>query len=389
MLLVPKQSLTTHRLSRFEGPNDVDYRAIVDSGVKRSLIVKCCVTISAKLAMCLGDFLRDKFPVDLRDQLSRTALHLAIKEANPDAVKRLLHQGKASVTKKDSYGRSPLNIAVQEAAYRTTSNLDGAPGSDFQKVYTQIINQLMKHGARVDDTDNDGKTPWSYAEGDGNQWIRRLKDKHLIIGSSSTKSRGMPSILQPQPGPQREACNAFDMILAEVFLQRKRERFSEVFNFDLASIYDIIYKGNSGVSQVLAASRPDNLTNDKVRCRWIHVPSNNEQWVHDLMVSMGIQDRSMGGQRHEGSRLIDRYMMPQAKRYKNFHGNPIKTQPEPRPRTTRFGSTDSARTVVLGSEDFPPTPNEAQKKLGSKAAKIPLVPEFTGVESDALVIFVS
>ncbi|KAK0711737.1 ankyrin repeat-containing domain protein, partial [Lasiosphaeris hirsuta] len=123
--------------------------------------------------MSLADFLRDGFPVDLRDQLLRTPLHLAVKAANLDAVKRLLYQGKASVTRKDSEGRSPLNIAVQEAAHRTW-NPGGPPDSDLQKIYTQIINMLIKNNARVDDKDNDGKTPWSYAEGDGNQWIRRL-----------------------------------------------------------------------------------------------------------------------------------------------------------------------------------------------------------------------
>jgi hypothetical protein len=361
--------------------------------VKRSLVVKCAVTKSDKLAGCLGDYLIDRFPVDLRDQLSRTALHLAVEAANPGAVKRLLFQGKASVTKKELGGRSPLHIAVQAAA-RRTSHPDRPP-DQVEEIYTQIIHLLLKNGAPVDDMDDRGKTPWSYAEGDGHQWIRRLKDKYLIIGSSSTISRGMESVFPPQPGPQREACNALDMILAEVFLQKKRERFSEVFNFDVASVYDTIYKGGSGVSRILAASRPDQLTPDKVRCRWIHVPSNNEQWVHDLMVSMGIQDSSMGGQRHEGSRLIDRYMMPQARRYKQYHGTPPKkTPPEPKPRVNRFGSTDSIATVVLGSLDspsmLPPTPEEPSwGKQASKVSKTPVVAEFTRSESDALVIFVS
>lgn len=260
----------------------------------------------------------------------------------------------------------------------------------LQKAYTQIINLLIKNGARVDDRDNDGRTPWAYAEGDGNQWIRRLKDKHLIIGSSSTASGGMDMVLPPKDGPQRIACLAFDVILAEVFLQRKRERFSEVFNIDLASVYDIIYKGTSGVSQTLEASRPEQMTQDKVRCRWVHLPSNNEQWVHDLMIGLGIQDGSMGGQRHEGSKLIDRYMMPQARRYKHFHGVAAKkAPPEPRPKPDRFGSAESAATVVLGFDDFPPTAEEVRaKQTKAKASKAPAV-EVTRAESDAIVIFVS
>jgi hypothetical protein len=280
------------------------------------LIVKCSTTKSGKLATCLSDFIGNKFPVDLQDQLSQTALHLAIRAANLDAVRRLLFQGKASVTKRDNKGRSPLNIAVQEAAHRTWNPGD-QPELDLQKAYAEIINLLMKKGARVDDKDNDGKTPWSYAEGEGNQWIGRLKEKYLVIGNSRTTSKSMETVRPPQPGPQQEACDAFDMILAEIFLNKKRGRLPEVFNFSLASVYDTIYGDTSGVHRILAVSRPKTLTEDRLRCRWIHLPSNNEQWVHDLMVSMGIQDASMGAQRHEGSRFIDRYMMPQAKRYKH------------------------------------------------------------------------
>jgi len=353
--------------------------------VKRSLIVKCAITKSDKLAVCLPDFLRDTFVVDMRDQHGQTPLHHAVRAGNPDAVKRLIHQGKASVTKKDRDGRSPLNIAVQEAVHKVKVAEDDPEHPRLQKSYTQIINLLIKNGARVDDRDNGGRTPWAYAEGDGNQWIRRLKDKHLIIGSSSTASGGMELVLPPKPGPQREACHAFDIILAEVFLQRKRERFSEIFNIDLASVYDIIYKGTSGVSQVLEASRPEQMTQDKVRCRWIHLPSNNEQWVHDLMVSLGIQDGSMGGQRHEGSRLIDRYMMPQARRYKHFHGVGKKPSPDPRPKANRV---DSGATVVLDSEDFPPTAEEVRIKQ-AKASKTSSIQELTRTESDAVAIFVS
>ncbi|KAK4096981.1 hypothetical protein N658DRAFT_500971 [Parathielavia hyrcaniae] len=177
------------------------------------------------------------------------------------------------------------------------------------------------------------------------------------------------------------------MILAEVFLQRKRERFSEIFNFDLASVSDVIYRGPSSIPRILAASRPEHLTEDKIRCRWFHVPSNNEQWVHDLMVSMGIQDGSMGGQRHEGSRIIDRYMMPQARRYKHFHGSINTPQPEPRPRATRFGSTDSAATVVLGSRDLPPTLGEVRGKKETRTTVKDTAPEFTRTEADAVAIF--
>ena len=358
--------------------------------VKRSLVVKCSTTASDKLGMCLADLLRDQFPADLMDHRRITALHLAISCGRQDAVQRLVYQGKASVTRKDIFGRSPLNWAIQEAVYIARDD-DNVPDQGLQKIYTQIINVLLKNGARVDDRDNEGRSPWSYAEGDGNQWIRRLKDRHLVIGSSSTTSGALEIVRPPLPGPQRAACDAFDVILAEVFVRRRRDRLEEAFNFDLASAYDVIYNASAGVSKLLDDSRPPekDMIVEKVVCRWIHVPSNNEQWVHDLMVSLGIQDGSMGGQRHEGSRLIDRYMMPQAKRYKHSHGKANKTQPEPKPRPHRMGSTDSATTVVLGPQDLDPTPDETRKNLGSKVGKASLGPEVTKSESDALAIFVS
>ncbi len=357
--------------------------------IKRSLVVKCSSTASDKLGMCLADFLRDQFPVDLVDQRRQTALHIAVRTGRLNAVQRLVYQGKASVTKKDAWGRSPLNIAVSNAANIDRDD-DGVVDQDLQKVYTQIINLLLKNGARVDDRDNEGKSPWSYAEGDGNQWIRRLKDRHLIIGSSSTTSGGLESVRPPLPGPQRAACDAFDVILAEVFVRKKRDRLEEAFNFDLASAYDVIYNASAGVSKLLNDSRPPekDMVVEKVLCRWLHLPSNNEQWVHDLMVSLGIQDASMGGQRHEGSRLVDRYMIPQAKRYKHSHGKANKTQPEPKPRPHRMGSTDSATTVVLGPEDFLSTPDGIRNNQWSKVGKTSLVPE-AKTESDAIVIFVS
>jgi len=452
-LFLPKQSLTSHRLSRFEGPNDPDYRSIRDY-LKRCLIVKYSTTTSEKLAAYLPDFLKDTLAVDLRDQHGQTALHLAVRAGNPGAVKRLIHQGKASVARRDNEGRSPLNIAVQEAVHKVhVSNAAAADDNDPDDVdghaqkaqYTQIINLLIKNGARVDDRDNDGKTPWAYAEGEEYSWIRRLKDKHLVIGSSSSffLTAGMLDmvIAPPKEGPQKLACLAYDVILAEVFLQKKRERFSEVFNIDLASVYDIIYRGTgtpadtgtgpgkgkgkgtggntarstamsvstSAVAQTLEASRPEQMTADKVRCRWVHLPANNEQWVHDLLITLGIiQDggggssmsMSMGGQRHEGSKLIDRYMMPQARRYKHFHlhgigagtgtGTAAKKKappPEPRPKPDRFGSAESAATVVLGSDEIPPTVEEVRAKQ-VKAGKVP-VADVSRAESDAIVIFVS
>ncbi|KAL2268270.1 hypothetical protein VTJ83DRAFT_3116 [Remersonia thermophila] len=398
VLLIVRQSTTSHRLSRFEGPNDRDYRVIVDT-IKRSLIALCSTTKSESLAPCLTDFLRDRFPVDKRDQMGRTALHLAVKHCNPDAVKRLLYQGNASVTKKDVAGRSALNYAIQEAA-QYTLKCDGVMDPLREKAYTQIIHLLIRNGARVDDRDNDGKTPWAYADGAHSRWIHRLKDKYRVFGSWSTTpiwdgAVGLPPL--PEPGPQREACEAYEITFADMFLLKRRGQLSDVFNFYHASVYDAIYKGPTNVLSILENASSDGYyTQDEVRCRWIHVPANNEQWIHDLMVSIGIQDSSLRGQRHEGSRLINRYLMPQARRYKHLRGNVArgKTEPRPRPTAGQFGNPDSAASVapgVFGSGGFPSGLSDfrgrSHPRRDRAAPSTSPAREVASVEADAIVLF--
>lgn len=355
--------------------------------VKRSLVIRCSDRDS-DITECLAGFIKDGFPVDLQDCLGRTALHRAIKTYNVDAVKRLTHQGKASLSKKDHLGKSALHVAVHSAVLVDAFALE-VQGLDGRKIATQILNVLLQRGARVDDRDADGKTPWSYANTKDDMWIRRLKHKHLIIGSSSTTSRGMERVRPPLPGPQRGACDAFDMILAEVYVRRKAGRSDDIFNLEMAPVSDVIYGGPWGVSRLLDESRSSKLMGHRVHCRWVHVPSNNEQWVYDLMLSMGIQDSSMGGQRHEGSRLIDRYMMAQARRYKYFHGQPIGAEADLGSRTNRTGLAGiaaDAQGVVPGSNDDPDQP---QRKPGSKPGKTLPAAEPTMTEAEGIVIFVS
>ncbi|KAL2266669.1 hypothetical protein VTJ83DRAFT_6021 [Remersonia thermophila] len=382
VMLAVRQSPTSHRLSRFEGPTDVDYRTIIKS-IKRSLVVLTSTTKSEDLASCLAGFLKDKFPVDLRDQKGYTALHLAVRAGNPDAVKRLLYQGKASPVLKDMQGRSALNLAIQEAA-QCTRACNGKIDPDQEKIYTEIITHLMKNGSRVDDKDNDGRNPWSYAEGHGTDWIRRLKDRQPILGSSSKSSLGPPVVSPPRSSAQKKACHDYEVILAEVFLQKNQGRFYDLFNLKLVPVYEAIYRAKPNALQRLENSRHKHLSADNVRCRWIHVPANNEQWIHDLMLSMRIEDGSMGGQRHEGSQLIDRYMTPQARRYKHFRtveAGKARTEPRPNSRPTRFGGSSR-------NDNLAPEPDDVLQK-GWKTGKAIISPDVNlgRTEADAIVIF--
>lgn len=252
--------------------SDVDYRSVVNA-IKRSLLVKCCTAKHGELNRLLGDFLQDQFPPDLQDHRGRTALHLAVDAANRGGIERLLFTGRASVKTRDNEGRSPLNAAVQKAVAEGRDDVENY--MELRRAFTQIIKLLIKRGSSIDDKDAAGKTPWYYAEGPGNEWIKKLKDNYLLTGSSSSAAGALEKVLQPTDDSQRIACESFDLILAEVFLKQKRERKSEVFNLDLTPVSDLIYKGGTSVSQILAASRPDKFSSDKIICRWIHLPANN------------------------------------------------------------------------------------------------------------------
>ncbi|KAK3308398.1 uncharacterized protein B0T15DRAFT_107138 [Chaetomium strumarium] len=162
----------------------------------------------------------------------------------------------------------------------------------------------------------------------------------MVAGNSSKMSSRHPQpLLRPQRGsPQERACSAFEVTLIQVFLQEGEDgKLRNNFNsphqaIDVPSVYDFIYEGDRGVSHASGDSRPDKLGRDSFICRWLHLPANNEQWVRDLFISMGIQDHSMIDQRYQGSRLINRYMIPQAKKYKytrrTDHQLSIAMQPE-------------------------------------------------------------
>ncbi|KAL2270175.1 hypothetical protein VTJ83DRAFT_2359 [Remersonia thermophila] len=314
-MLVPRRSPESYCLSRFSGPDDIDYLTIVEA-IQRSLVVLCSCTKLETLGSCLAGFLEDRFPVDLPDQLGQTPLHLAVKACNPDAVRRIIYQGKASVTQKDIKGRSPLIIAIQEAV-QCMNEGGGFIQPEQKKAFSQIITVLIKNGTRVHDWDNKGNSPWALAQGQGCDWIRQLIEQHFVFGSSSATSPNP----DPEPPRRNRASIAYEMTIAEVFLRNKPGRRSEIFSFEVPSVYNALYNPSLNLSKILARSRPKFLTNKLPSCRWIHVPANNEQWIHDVMISLDIDSetqKALGGQRHEGSRLIDRYMRPEARKCNIF-----------------------------------------------------------------------
>jgi len=81
---------------------------------------------------------------------------------------------------------------------------------------------------------------------------------------------------KPSPGAQRAACDAFDVLLAEIYVRESRRgsKFEKTAT-NLQSVSDAIY-GDKNVSQLLTlATEGLTRSGDVAVCRWIHLPANN------------------------------------------------------------------------------------------------------------------
>lgn len=98
------------------------------------------------------------------DKSGVAPLHRAVRQRCPKAVDSLLHNG-ADVWLKNKSGSTPLHLAVQNTGRGGT----GSP--EAKTCQKEIIELLLKAGAKLQDRDARGKTAKQSAQSD---WIRAL-----------------------------------------------------------------------------------------------------------------------------------------------------------------------------------------------------------------------
>jgi ankyrin repeat protein len=98
------------------------------------------------------------------DKSGVAPLHRAVRQRCPKAVDSLLHNG-ADVWLKNKSGSTPLHLAVQNTGRGGT----GSP--EAKTCQKEIIELLLKAGAKLQDRDARGKTAKESAQSD---WIRAL-----------------------------------------------------------------------------------------------------------------------------------------------------------------------------------------------------------------------
>ena len=202
--------------------------------------------------------------VNLQDRNRSTALHLAAIIGHTETVKLLLLEYKANVTLTDSKGRSALFLAV-----------------DSGKNNVDIVDLLLKKGARARDRDKAGRSPLMLSRQPriDRKIERMLSEPPFVEGlmdNPTTESWRKPNA--PDSATAREACKSFRAVVAGFFQFDGKERFV----LEDPSIYHLLYK--SSPERVLknawgSATGADSIDQAKMekdlRFRWYHVPANN------------------------------------------------------------------------------------------------------------------
>ena len=202
--------------------------------------------------------------VNLQDRTGNAALHLAVINGQTETVEMLLHDFGANVALQNSRSRSALFLAV-----------------DSGKSRPEIVNLLLKNGARLYDKDKDGQSPSSLSKNDPIS-IRiqdLLKDPPWVEGPSevpTTESWVRPTA--PKSAIARNACKSFRAVVAEFFQFDGKESFvledPSVYHLLYKSCPEsILYKAREHASN--AEPKDQGRVMKNMRCRWYHIPANN------------------------------------------------------------------------------------------------------------------
>jgi ankyrin repeat protein len=122
--------------------------------------------------------------VNVTDADGLTPLHRAVNNCNNEAVSYLLEKGAYLEVKETNYGRTELHTAAIRG----------------QK---EIVEQLIRSGAKVNKMDNEGKTPLDYARYHGFSDIATLLEKHTAQAAKYTSISS--NILSNQKIKENEA----------------------------------------------------------------------------------------------------------------------------------------------------------------------------------------
>ncbi|KAK0708109.1 hypothetical protein B0H67DRAFT_671831 [Lasiosphaeris hirsuta] len=321
---IPLHRSGLRRLTSFSDAKDYGYTVTI-SRIRESLMIRAVQ--DDKLEDLQLSLMKAGVSVDVNDEWGMSLLHLAATAPNPDGLKILLDNN-ADPQTKDSKGQTPLHSSIR--MYCDSEVDAGIMMENLKRVIEKLLDFTTKPELNLN-TDNQKWTirdilqPHRHrCSGPGctHETIRDLIARHRPFvrkRKTDDKDEAWKNWEPPADGSiQQRACEGTKAIIAE-FYSTKEDKASS--DYDRPSVLDLIYHRESGPADILTKKAETNISRLKgeedVYCRWIHVPANNEQWIHDLFLRLRLRDNSMNGQRHKGYKVFSEYMTADAKQYKH------------------------------------------------------------------------
>ncbi|KAM7187525.1 hypothetical protein V8F33_011172 [Rhypophila sp. PSN 637] len=373
------------RLARVPDTQDYIYKAIC-SRIQAKLLFQSIPVRNVALIQTILESKALPEEVEVKDWKGRTPLHYAAALYPPseDIVTLLINERPSDTVEPDNDGRIPLHDAVLTAWEQEPP--EGVDRSECSGVIRYLLRNMQRGDMEVQD--NEGVSPWDQmtCEKEGccceedecaAVWIQELRENlEPISGPAISQDYVLPT--EPTP-PEKDSAQYLATFTSQGAVSEFYHSFNQInhkleehINLKTPSVYEMIYDSDKGCARILEFSRRRESYQD-FRCRWIHVPANNEQWLADLFLSMGIRDIAMDHQRHDGLTVFNRYMNPQAKKYEYVRFD--------LPNNSRFTTAPHLHLPTVPEENLkefgPELPPDDIRMLGNTRAATQIIPSRT------------
>ncbi|KAI1745388.1 hypothetical protein F4680DRAFT_402066 [Xylaria scruposa] len=303
-------------------PSEPNYSCFIKE-MKRWLLLKA--SSHKKFSAVLVQLVKDSYDLNVRDHKKRCPLHRAVEGRNDTGLRWLLDERPDLVVNQDQDGLTPLHSAIKEAV-RLTRDDEEKLSSQF--IIRALQNVFDDNHFSDDIKDKWGKSPWDYIPKNGPQWVKDLEEERslpieeLADGTEVAPPKTLKDMITQaniSNMKQDSACKQSKALLTQFYIEERKDGSKDLLHPQHPNIYQVIYDRKLGSRNLFATP---NVLNENMRatCKWIHLPANNERWVHDLfLLQFGCNDDSTRSRRHRGSAPFDRHITPGVFQYSQNH----------------------------------------------------------------------
>ncbi|RYP50349.1 hypothetical protein DL768_004114 [Monosporascus sp. mg162] len=295
------------RLTNFPGPADSGYRHVT-THIRNDLMFTA--VRNRKFQKLLAGLVKSGATVDNKDEWGNSLLHRATEAANPVGV-RILLRSHANPVIRDSNDQTPLHRAVDlfRSACDCTTD-DTIPEVKERRELEDIIRVLLdwtRKSELQNSIDKQGDLPQDLLYHQGHSPCPANACKHseileLFKYHQPKVSRRLREFEEPwkawnppQNEAQRAACKGSRTIVAEFYEDRSPPEY------EVPSVNELVYQLNKGPVTIFA-----NLAGTMDPSPWLGSGTTNECLTCE----------SATNDRRPGSTVFNRYMVAQAKRYR-------------------------------------------------------------------------